>query len=96
MSQLSKIPQSELQSLLVERALALAVELEKTAASAPLGETLDRCESLLLDQGRQLLRDALTGVLQQQIHQGEKKGLPLASVLADRNAGTKAPTCVTS
>ena len=69
MSHLPVVPQSDFQRQLVERALALAQELERAAASAPYGRLLDRCELLLLDQGRQLLRDALAGALQQQIAQ---------------------------
>jgi hypothetical protein len=90
------VPQSDFQRQLVERALALAQELERTAASAPYGSLLDRCELLLLDQGRQLLRDALAGALQQQIAQVEKRGPPPAPVPADRPADTKAPTRATS
>jgi hypothetical protein len=96
MSHLPVVPQSDFQRQLVERALALAVELERAAASAPHGSLLDRCEALLLDQGRQLLRDALTGALQQQIAQAEKRGPQPAPVPADRTADTKAPTRATS
>jgi hypothetical protein len=90
------VPQSDFQRQLVERALALAIELERTASSAPHGGLLDRCELLLLDQGRQLLRDALQGAVQQQIAAAEKKGRPPEPVPADRNAATKAPTRATS
>jgi hypothetical protein len=48
-----------LQRLIVERALALAQELEATAGSAPTGQIIDRCESLLLDAGRDFLRRVL-------------------------------------
>jgi hypothetical protein len=96
MSHLPVVPQSDFQRQLVERALALAQELERTASSAPHGALLDRCELLLLDQGRQLLRDALQGALQQQVVQAEKKGRRPASVPADRPADTKAPTRATS
>jgi hypothetical protein len=90
------VPQSDLQRLLVERALALAQELERTAVSAPHGRLLDRCELLLLDQGRQLLRDALAGALQQQIAAAEKRGRRPAPVPAGGSADTKAPTRATS
>jgi hypothetical protein len=56
-------PQSDFQRQLVGRALALAQELERAAAPAPHGGLLDRCELLLLDQGRQPLRDALQDAL---------------------------------
>ena len=96
MSHLPVVPQSDFQRLLVERALALAQELERTASCAPHGSLLDRCELLLLDQGRQLLRDALAGALQQQIALAEKRGRLPAPVPADRPDDTKAPTRATS
>jgi hypothetical protein len=95
MSPLPVVPPSDFQRQFVQRALALAQQLERTASSAPHGAVLDRCELLLLDQGRQLWRDALAGALQQQLVQAEKKGRP-ASVAADRRADTKAPTRATS
>jgi hypothetical protein len=96
MSHSPVVPQSDFQRQLVERALALAQELERTAASAPHGCLLDRCELLLLDQGRQLLRDALAGALQQQIARSEKRGAPPAPVPADSRAATRGPTRATS
>jgi hypothetical protein len=64
-----------LQRLIVERALALARELEATADSAPAGQIIDRCESLLLGNGREFLRQALEDTLQAQVDALEKKGL---------------------
>ena len=52
-----------LQRPIVERALALAQELEATAGSAPDGQVIDRCESLLLGAGREFLRQALEDTL---------------------------------
>lgn len=65
-----------LQRLIVERALALAKELEATAGSAPRGRIIDRCEALLLGHGREFLRRALEDTLQAQIDALEKKGRP--------------------
>ena len=65
-----------LQRLIVERALALAKELEATADSAPHGQVIDRCESLLLGNGREFLRRALEDTLQAQVDALEKKGRP--------------------
>ena len=90
MSQPSIIPQSEFQRVVVEQALAYAQQLEQTAKSAPSGKTLDSCERIVLDQGRQFLRDSLAAALQQQIDEGQKKGLPPAPVLAARSAATRA------
>jgi hypothetical protein len=65
-----------LQRLIVERALSLARELEVTAGSAPTGQVIDRCESLLLDVGRDFLRRALEDTLQAQVESLEKKARP--------------------
>jgi hypothetical protein len=69
-----------LQRLIVERALALARELEATAGSAPMGQIIDRCESLLLDAGRDFLRRTLEDTLQAQVEALEKKGVPAGPV----------------
>jgi hypothetical protein len=61
-----------LQRLIVERALALAKELEATAVSAPEGQIIDRCESLLLGAGRDFLRHALQDTLQSRVEALEK------------------------
>ena len=92
MSQPSLTPQSEFQRIVLEQALAYAVQLEQTAQSAAPGQTLDCCERVVLDHGRQFLRDSLAAALQQQIQAAEKKGVRLAPVPADRPAATKART----
>jgi hypothetical protein len=69
-----------LQRLIVERALALAKELEATADSAPAGQIIDHCESLLLGNGREFLRLALEDTLQARIDALEKKGRSAGSV----------------
>jgi hypothetical protein len=68
----------------------LAARLEEQAQQAPPGSLLDACESLLLDKGRQFLRDSLTATLQHQITETEKKGAPLEPVLVDTPAATRA------
>jgi hypothetical protein len=90
------VPQTPLQRVILEQALALAVQLEQAAATAPAGQLLDRCELVALGQGRQFLRDALASALQQQIIDGEKKGRPPGPVPADTNAVTKGTTPATS
>lgn len=92
MSQSPLMPQSEFQRLVVEQALAYAQHLEQTSRSAPPGHLLDLCEAVVLDRGRQLLRDTLAAALQQQIREGEKRGLPRVAVLAARLAVTRALT----
>lgn len=91
MSETPLNPQSPLQRQIAQMALQLADQLEDAADQAPPGTLLDACESLLLDKGRQFLRDTLAATLQQQIDQAEKKGHPLAPARADRAADTKEP-----
>jgi hypothetical protein len=90
MSDSANVPQSDFQRLVIEQALAYAQQLEQTARSAPPGQTLDSCEEVVLGQGRQFLRDTLAAALQQQIHEGEKRGLPPATALAATLAVTRA------
>jgi len=78
-----------LQRLIVERALALAQELEATAGSAPAGQVIDRCESLLLGNGREFLRRALEDTLQSRVDALEKKGHPAGSAPVARPAATR-------
>lgn len=83
------LPQSPLQSQIARMALELAAQLQHQAQEAPPGGILDACESLLLHQGRQFLRDALAATLQQQIDQAEKKGRRRVPVPADRLPATR-------
>ncbi len=78
-----------LQRTIVERALALAQELEATAGSAPAGQIIDRCESLLLGDGRGFLRRALEDTLQDRVDALEKKGRPAGSAPVARSAATR-------
>jgi hypothetical protein len=78
-----------LQRLIVERALALAQELEATAGSAPDGQVIDRCESLLLGAGRDFLRRALEDTLQARVDALEKKARPAGPAPVARSAATK-------
>jgi hypothetical protein len=79
-----------LQRLLVERALALAQELEAGADAAPDGQVLDRSAALLVGAGRDFLRHALEAAVQAQISAAEKKGGRRAPVPAAAPAGTRA------
>jgi hypothetical protein len=84
------VPQSALQRLILERALAFAQQLEASAATAPAGRLLDGCEQVALVQGQEFLRQALTATLQQQVREGEKKGRRPAAAPAGSRAGTRA------
>jgi hypothetical protein len=90
MTQTALNVQTPLQRLIVERALALAQELEATADTAPPGQIIDRCETLLLGAGRDFLRRALEDTLQAKVEDLEKKGRPLGRVPAARRADTRA------
>jgi hypothetical protein len=78
-----------LQRTIVERALALAKELEATAGSAPDGQVIDRCESLLLGDGREFLRRALEDTLQARVDALEKKAGPPGPAPAVPPAATR-------
>jgi hypothetical protein len=78
-----------LQRLIVEQAYVLATELEHAAESAPKGQVLDRCETLLLGHGRDFLRRALESSLQSRAEDLEKKGVPGESAPAGRRHTTR-------
>jgi hypothetical protein len=90
------LPESPLQRLIALMALDLAAKLEDEARQAPPGGTLDACESLLLGQGRQLLRDSLAATLQHQADEAEKKGGPHAPARAGTPAATRGPAPASS
>lgn len=84
-------PQSPLQRQIAEIALELAAKLEAKAAQAKPGQILAECEALLLDDGRQFLRDSLAATLRQHVQDGEKKGALTVAVPADTPVGTRGP-----
>jgi hypothetical protein len=84
------LPKSPLQRQIALMALGLAAKLEEKAGQAPLGGAVDACEALLLDEGRQVLRDSLAAALQHQADEAEKKGARPAPALADTPAATRA------
>jgi hypothetical protein len=65
---------NRLEALLAEQAILLARELEKTCQKAPDGEVLDQVEGVILDQGRDLLRQAVEMSLQRHATAAQKKG----------------------
>ena len=75
------------QRLVVEQAYVLAQELDAAADSAPEGQMIDRCESLLLGNGRDFLRRMLESTLQSRAELLEKKVVPPESApVARRDA----------
>jgi hypothetical protein len=78
------------QRLIVEQAFVLAKELESAADSAPEGQMVDRCESLLLGGGRDFLRRVLEAALQSRAELLEKKGAPHGPARVAVPGGTRA------
>jgi hypothetical protein len=73
---------TELESILVDQALAMARELEAVTDAAPDGQVLAIAELAALRSGRELTRRALEAALQRQAELAEKKGLPAVPVPA--------------
>ena len=81
---------SPTQRLVLEHAFVLAHELESAVDSAPDGQVVERCESLLLGSGRDFLRKTLEAALQYRAELLEKKGAPPELVTAAGPGGTRA------
>ncbi len=62
------------EALIVEQALAMYREMKRVADAAPDGQVLDMAERAALTQGRELTRQGLEAVLNEQAHEVEKKG----------------------
>jgi hypothetical protein len=77
------------QRLVVEQAFVLAKELEAAADSAPDGQVIDRCESLLLGNGRDFLRRVFESTLQSRAELLEKKGAPPEPARVVQRGGTR-------
>jgi hypothetical protein len=67
------IAETPFQRLMMERALAMAKELERTGRAAPRGQVLDELEASAMAQGREFTRVALEGALQGEVDEIEKK-----------------------
>jgi hypothetical protein len=81
--------ETPLQQLMIERALAMAKELERTGRVAPDGRVLDHLETAAVAQGREFTRVALEGALQGQIDEVEKKLRTAAAADAAKIGVTK-------
>jgi hypothetical protein len=60
--------------LIVEQALAMYREMERTANAAPDGQVLAQVEQLAVTRGREFTRKSLEAVLNHQADEVEKKG----------------------
>ena len=78
------------QRLILEQAYVMAQELDAAADSAPEGQVIDRCESFLLGNGRDFLRNVLESTLRTRAEGLEKKGAPPESARVGRRDATKA------
>jgi len=84
--------ESPQEALIVEQALAMYREMRSAAANAPDGQVLSAAESLAIQRGRELTRQSLETVLQEEIVIAEKKGRRPESVpaaAAGSTAGNK-------
>jgi len=80
--------QTPLEALVVEHALLLARQLQKTADGAPDGEVLARVEAAALPAARELARKAVEAALQAQAGAIEKRGRrPAPAAAAARPLG---------
>ena len=78
-----------LQQLMMEKALAMAEELERAGAAAADGHVLEELEMLAVARGRDFTRGALEAALQRQVDEVEKKLRVAASVDAVKGGVTK-------
>lgn len=81
---------TELESILVEQALAMARELELASDAAPDGQVLAVSEALAIRAGRELTRRALEATLRRQADPAEQKGLPAAPAPVATVVGSRA------
>lgn len=86
------VAETPLQRLLMERALAMAKELERAGDAAADGRVLDELETLAMARGREFTR----GALQRQVDELEKKLRSAADVDAAKSGITKGPRRATS
>jgi hypothetical protein len=86
-----------LQALILEHALAMARQLERTATDAPDGKVLAEVEAAALPAARELARKAVEAALQAQADVAEKKAPPPAPARgATRPLGPKGAPPATS
>jgi hypothetical protein len=81
--------ESAAEALVVEQALAMFRELNRTCKLAPDGEVLNLAEQVAVEKGRELTRKTLEAVLNDQAQEVEKKGRRAGHVPA-KDRGTTA------
>ena len=75
--------ESPAEALIAEQALAMYREVRDAAAAAPDGAVLSVAESLAVARGRELTRQSLETLLQEEISTTEKKGRLATGVRAE-------------
>ncbi len=80
---------TELEAILVERAMAMARELEMVSDAAADGQVLAVSEVAAIRAGRELTRRALQAMLQRQAESAEGKGLPAGPAPAAAPAASR-------
>jgi hypothetical protein len=80
------------EALIVEQALAMYREMRDACRAAPEGQVLARAEQLAVQRGRELTRQTLESVLNEEAQEVEKKGLSSEAVPAAARANTVAAT----
>lgn len=76
---------------MVQRALAMAEEMEQLALSAPDGAVFDACELAVVEKGREFNSKALGEAIGRRIEVAEKKGRRSGSASAVARKKTVAP-----
>lgn len=84
------VAETPLQRLLMEKALAMAQELERVGAAAADGCVLEELETLAVARGRDFTRAGLEGALQREVDALEKKLRGIGRVAAASSGVTKA------
>jgi hypothetical protein len=83
------VAETPLQRLMMEKALAMAQELERAGTAAADGHVLDELETLAMARGRDFTRGALEGALQGHVDALEKKLRRAAAADVANDSGTK-------
>jgi hypothetical protein len=81
---------TELESILLEQALAMARELEAASDAAPDGRVLAIAEQAAVRSGRRLALAALEAALRRQAEAAEKRGAPAGTAPAAAGVGPRA------
>jgi hypothetical protein len=82
---------SAAEETLVERALAMARDLNDLAGAAPAGQVLDCCEEAAVAKGREFTLHALEQAVAQRIEVAQKKGRRLGDACAVTVVKAKVP-----